>query len=133
LIPHKLEIRFADIDAMGHVNNAVYLTYFEQGRIHYFNQLLGDKMDWNKFGIILARNEIDYLQPIVMKDEIYISAAISEVGNKSFKMKMEVFKKHENQNIVCAQGLVTLVCFDYSAMRSMPIPDTWLTAAGLTR
>ena len=62
--PAQIQIRFADIDVMGHVNNAVYLSYFEMARVHYFKQILGEEWDWNSDGILLARNEIDYLSPI---------------------------------------------------------------------
>lgn len=133
MTPHRLEIRFADIDEAGHVNNAIYLTYFEQGRMHFFNQLIGSGWDWKKQGIIVARNEIDYLKPIVLTDEVYVVAALSEVGNKSFKMQMHIYKKTETQTSDCARGIVTVVCFDYEKQQTIPIPEAWLKAAGNTR
>ena len=48
--PYYPEIRFADIDAMGHVNNAVYFSYFEQARIHFFRQWIGLEWNWNEHG-----------------------------------------------------------------------------------
>jgi acyl-CoA thioester hydrolase len=131
--PHRLEIRFADIDVAGHVNNAIYLTYFEQGRMQYFKQVIGEEWDWKKYGIILARNEIDYLKPILLNDEVYITASIGEVGNKSFKMHMHIFKKEENQTIDCARGIVTVVCFDYEKQQTIPVPEVWLKAAGISK
>jgi acyl-CoA thioester hydrolase len=133
MTPHRLEIRFADIDVAGHVNNAIYLNYFEQGRMQYFNQLVGKDWDWKQFGIIVARNEIDYLEPIVLHDQVYVTATIAEVGTKSFKMHMHLFKKTDNQTVDCARGVVTVVCFDYEKQQSIPIPEAWLTAAGITR
>ncbi|MDA0882981.1 MAG: thioesterase family protein, partial [Bacteroidetes bacterium] len=49
---YEIEVRFRDIDAMGHVNNAVYLSYFEQARIGFFNAIVDDKWDWNKLGVL---------------------------------------------------------------------------------
>jgi acyl-CoA thioester hydrolase len=55
--PAKIQVRFADIDVMGHVNNAVYLSYFEMTRVHYFQELLGLTWDWKAHGVLLVRNE----------------------------------------------------------------------------
>ena len=54
--PYKIEIRFSDCDRYKHVNNAVYLTYFEQARIHYFGEILGENWDWTKNGVILKKH-----------------------------------------------------------------------------
>lgn len=123
--PHRLEIRFADIDVMGHVNNAVFLSFFEQGRMSFFKQRIGQKWDWNKFGIIVARNEIDYLKPVLLHDEVYVSAEFGQMGNKSFQMVMRVFKKVDDTEVDCAKGMVTLVCFDYEQQKTIPVPDEW--------
>jgi len=133
MTPHRLEIRFADIDVAGHVNNAVYLSYFEQGRMHYFKEVIGNSWDWKKYGIIVARNEIDYLQPVLLNDEVYVTAAIGEVGNKSFKMHMHIFKKKESQTVDCARGIVTVVCFDYEKQQTISVPEVWLKAAGIKK
>ena len=61
--PVHLQIRFADIDSMGHVNNAVYLSYFEYTRLHYFKALLPANWDWVSNGIILAQTEVSFLNP----------------------------------------------------------------------
>jgi acyl-CoA thioester hydrolase len=62
--PLEIQIRFSDCDMMGHVNNAVYLNYFELTRIYYFRELLGKDWDWRKNGIILRKNEIEYFVPV---------------------------------------------------------------------
>jgi len=133
MTPHRLEIRFADIDVAGHVNNAVYLSYFEQGRIQYFKEVIGNSWDWKKYGIIVARNEIDYLRPVLLHDEVYVTASFGEVGNKSFKMHMHIYKKTETQTIDCARGIVTVVCFDYEKQQTIPVPHVWLKASGINK
>lgn len=129
MTPHKLEVRFADIDVMGHVNNAIYLSYFEQGRINFFREMVGTEWNWKSMGIIVARNEVDYLKPLLMDEEAYVVAEMSEVGNKSFQMKMRVFKKEDGQEIDCVKGVVTLVCFDYKKQATIPVPDEWRVLA----
>lgn len=123
--PHRLEIRFSDIDVAGHVNNAVYLIYFEQGRIWFFEEIVGLDWDWNERGIIVARNEVDYLNPIHLNDEVYITASLASVGNKSFKMNMRIFKNAKGTEVDCARGLVTLVCYDYNQRQTIPVPESW--------
>ncbi|MDG1262127.1 MAG: acyl-CoA thioesterase, partial [Flavobacteriales bacterium] len=70
LVEYTVEVRFGDIDVMGHVNNAVYLSYFEQARMAFFKELIGGEWDWNEAGILLARNEVDYIQPILLSDQV---------------------------------------------------------------
>ncbi len=129
MTPHRLEVRFADIDVMGHVNNAIFLNYFEQGRMAFFREHFGNVWDWKKYGIIVARNEIDYLKPVLLHDEVYVTASFGTVGNKSFQMKMRVFKVEDGRETDCANGLVTVVCFDYELQHTIPVPDAWRNAA----
>ena len=88
----KLEIRFADIDMAGHVHNSKYLCYFEQGRIDFLSEMAGSDWDWRKKGLVLGRNEIDYISPIYLNDEICIVTKCDHVGIKSFTLSYELFK-----------------------------------------
>ncbi len=126
--PHRLEVRFADIDVMGHVNNAIFLNYFEQGRIAFFRQHNQSDWDWSKYGIIVARNEVDYLKPVLLHDEVYVTAEFGKIGNKSFQMSMRVFKVESGSEVDCARGIVTLVCFDYQTNSTIPVPEEWRNA-----
>ncbi len=129
MTPHRIEIRFADIDVMGHVNNAVFLSFFEQGRMAFFKERIGQKWDWKRFGIIVARNEIDYLKPLFLHDEVYIAAEFGKMGNKSFQMLMRIFKRENNAEVDCAKGVVTLVCYDHQQQTTIPVPDAWRKAS----
>ena len=115
------EIRFGDIDAMGHVNNAVYLTFFEQARIHFFQVLADGKWDWNKHGILVAKNEINYVLPVFLTDKIDIRVSCTHVGNKSFTVTYEIYRGTE----LCAKGLSVLVCFNYMEKSSIAVPEIW--------
>ena len=88
--PVKIQIRFSDIDVMGHVNNATYLSYFEYTRMYYFEKLLGLEWNWNEHGILLVRNEVEYLKPIFLNDQPIIEMFIGQIGNKSFTFHYEV-------------------------------------------
>jgi acyl-CoA thioester hydrolase len=122
--PYTPEIRFRDIDAMGHVNNAVFLSYFEQARIHFFRQLVGERWDWRSKGILVARNEINYRSPVQLHDVIAVHIGVSHIGNKSFTLNYQVLRGEE----LCADALSVLVYFNHVEGISMPLPDQWREA-----
>ena len=121
---HRLEVRFRDCDAMGHTNNAVYLTYLEQARFAHWRSLWGfgnPQTPPELPGVILARVEVDYKRPSRYGDTLEIRLVVSEIGRSSFRYEYE---------IVDAQGRTVLtaktvqVMYDYAANRPVPIPDS---------
>ncbi len=117
-----IKVRFRDIDSMNHVNNAVYLSYFEQARIHYFEELIGKEWNWVDDGILVARHEIDYKMPIELKDDVTIETWCESIGNSSVVMAYEVFK---SGNILCTSGKTVLVCFSHRTMSKKEVPLEW--------
>jgi acyl-CoA thioester hydrolase len=120
---HRIEVRFRDCDPMGHVNNAVYLTYLEQARFAHWKSLWGmgtPRMPPGMPGIILARVECDYKRPAKYGDVLDVRLTVVELGRSSF---------HYEYNIVDDQGRTVLaaktvqVMYDYKAERPVPIPD----------
>lgn len=121
-IEHKIEVRFRDVDSMGHVNNAVYLSYFEQARMTWFKELVGFEWNWMDAGILVARHEIDYKRPISLNDEITISTWCESMGNSSLVMAYEIMN---GENILYTQGKTVIVCFDYNKQSPCLIPAEW--------
>jgi acyl-CoA thioester hydrolase len=121
----RVEVRFVDVDAFGHVNNAHYLTYFEQARVKYFDDIVGWKYDWSKQGIILARVEINYVMPVLFRDEVMIMTRCSRIGNKSFDMEYRLVKMENGKEVLLADGITVMVAFDYGSNQSILIPDLW--------
>jgi acyl-CoA thioester hydrolase len=128
LKPYQPEIRISDIDAMGHVNNAVYFTYFEQARMHFFRQLVDDKWDWNRDGILVARNEVDYRMPILLHDKVVIEVYCNNIGTKSFTLSYVVKKQSEHGEVICSTGASVLVCYNHSLHRTAEVPAPWREA-----
>ncbi len=125
----RIEIRFADIDVMGHVNNAVYFSYFEQARIRFFREAVGSEWDWKSQGLVLARNEIDYLVPVLLQDEIHIETVCTHIGTKSLTFTYEIFAQEiDGSRKVKARGKSVLVCFDYFSEQTIPVPESWRSA-----
>ena len=119
ITPAKIQVRFSDLDVLGHVNNTIYLSYFEMARVHYFKELLGEGWDWNKFGIVLAKNEIEYFKSVLLNHEPLITIYTEHIGSKSFTLGYEL---HVN-NELFAKGKSIQVCFDASIQQSILVPD----------
>lgn len=119
IYPAKIQVRFSDLDIMGHVNNSVYLSYFEYTRVHYFGQLLGRNWDWNREGVLLVKNEVEYKKPVLLSDEPEISMKTESVGNKSFTLVYEVKVNGE----ITTTGRSVLVCFNGREHKTIEIPE----------
>ena len=121
----KTFIRFSDLDAFKHVNNACYLTYIEQARIAYFNDIVGWDYNWSKKGIILAKATLDFIFPIHMEDEVYIYTRCSRMGTKSFDLQYRVIKTKDGKEILLSDASTVMVAFDYELQKSIEVPSEW--------
>lgn len=115
---YPIQLRFADIDVMGHVNNAHYLHYFETARMHFLNEELGE-WNWRKHGLVLAKNEIHYKVPVTLEDKVEVEIYCSKIGDKSFTLQYNVMGKEK----IFATGESVVVCFDYEQNASISIPE----------
>lgn len=120
-----IQVRFSDLDMAGHVHNATYLTYFEQGRIDFFKGIADQEWDWKKKGVVLGRNEIDYVETIKLRDEVFIVTKCEHVGNKSFTLSYELYKKKKGNDILCTKGRTILVCMNFETDESVPLFEEW--------
>src|SRR5688500_5595678 len=102
---HNLEVRWSDMDEMRHVNNAVYLTYFEQARIIYFGDAL--KLGWEEISFILASAHVDYLKPMVFPNPAFVYMRVSKFGNKSFEIQYLVTSLVDGKEELSASGSTT--------------------------
>ncbi len=119
-----IQIRFADVDKLGHVNNAVYLSYIELARLDFFKAVAGN-INWDTEGIILARVEIDYKIPVLLEDKLYVKTWCSRLGTKSFDLMYSIITKNNGEEIEKAKAVSVLVCFNYSEQKSMLMPEQW--------
>ena len=124
---HKasIQIRFADTDMLGHVNNANYLTYMELARMSYFNEVVNDAVDWSKEGVILAKAVVDYRRPILIEDTLYVYLAVDHISSKSFNFSYRFVVVKEGEEIIYAEGSTIMVCFDYQLQKSIVMPEKW--------
>ena len=114
-------IRFSDIDNVGHVNNAIYLTYFEVARYNYWK----DVIHWNlrEHGVIVGRTEVNYLKQITLEDQIFCYVRTTRIGNSSFDVMHVLVKITPHGEEICTTCKTVCVSYDYSANKSIPIPE----------
>lgn len=117
----SVPVRFGDLDAFGHVNNAKYLTYFEEARMAYWLNLFTINPDEPKsLGLILANAVVNFRRPAGIGDVLKIAVRVPSLGNKSFQMEYVV--EHAARGALVADGTTVLVCFDYARNLSVPVP-----------
>jgi acyl-CoA thioester hydrolase len=117
--PHRVNdlCRFGDLDPQGHVNQSVYLTYFESGRVGMFrNKDLGIGVPGITF--VVARMEINYLRELHWPWTIEIGTGVVEFGRTSFKVAQGIFR----EGVCHATGLATMVCMGIATRKATPLP-----------
>jgi acyl-CoA thioester hydrolase len=120
---HTLEVRFRDCDPMGHVNNAVYLTYLEQARFAHWRAAWGfgfDQRPPELPGVILARAEIDYKRPARYGDRLEVAIGLERIGRTSFTYRYEV---RDQAGQLVATATTVQVMYDYSTGTPVRVPD----------
>ncbi len=123
---HPIEVRYADIDVLQHVNNATYFTYMETARIQYFAEVLGWKGHWAELGVIIARADCEYKQPLVFGDTVKAYMRTSRLGAKSFDFAYVLVR--EEDGAIAASGSSVQVAYDYDQGGSIAIPEAWRDA-----
>ncbi len=114
-----IQMRFRDLDAMGHVNNAVYLSYCELARTQFYLKH-AFKRSLHEIDFILAHADIDFVSAAEWGDQIQVSVWPSQVGTTSFTLKYEVTDKGSGRLI--ARSSSVLVSYDYEKKQPKPIP-----------
>ena len=123
---HTLAIQatLRDTDALGHVNNAVYLTYVEQARGAYWLELSGARSLTSLPGIILARVECDFKRPAGPSEWLDVWLGTTKIGRTSFTIECEIVG---DDGQLVAKAKTVQVTYDYAAAKTVPVPD-WFRA-----
>ncbi len=117
-----IPVRFGDMDALGHVNNAKYLTYFEEARMAYYMNLFHFKADDVKsLSFILAEVNVKFKNPARAGEKLEAFIRVSEFGTKSFKMEYELV--NAESHMLVAEGMTVQVMFDYDKGVTIPVPE----------
>lgn len=118
---YELEVQFRDCDPMGHVNNAVYLTYLESARFAWWRSAFGPN-GLQEHGVILAHTEIDYRKPALPGDRLVVRLRVEKIGRSSFAVGYEI--ANAKTRALVAEARSVQVAYDYAQGRSVPLSDT---------
>lgn len=124
---HPIEIRYGDLDPQGHVNNAKYLTYFEQTRVSYVVNLgLWGGGSFFEIGFILADIHLSFKAPLHFGQKVQVGTRVTRLGNKSLTMEYALEDTETGQTLAISSSV--LVTYDYHRGKTIPIPEHWRKA-----
>jgi len=117
-----VQTRWGDMDALGHLNHAKYLTYMENARVDYYTSFGFDGIRFKQNpSIILGSMNIEYLSQVSHPADLIVCHRINRVGNKSFDFLGAVFEK--DHDFPACTGLFKLISFDYEKQVSVEVPQ----------
>ena len=121
-----VQIRFADLDALNHVNNGFQCHYFDIGRVNYFQDALGYKINLSEIDLVLVHTEFDFFAPVEVNDEILVQTKTIAFGERSVKMYQRIIDK--NTGKVKTSCYSVLSGLDNKTKTSVRIPDKYRKA-----
>ncbi|WKN32766.1 thioesterase family protein [Porifericola rhodea] len=117
---YELQVRYSDMDMLGHANNAVYLTYLELARLGYFNEVI--QQEWKEVALVLAHASMDYKIPITPGIRPVVHIRTTKIGNSSIHLE-NMITDHENKTLYYTSSMV-LVAINTKTGKSTPIPES---------
>ena len=116
---YKINTRWRDLDAFGHINNATFSTYVEDARISMFNRWNLSQTSVNQ-SVIAASIKLDFKEQLSHPSKIIVGQRISRIGTTSFDIQAIIYKKDLPNSPIC-ETLLTCVCFDYDEQKPVNV------------
>ncbi|MDR1417080.1 MAG: acyl-CoA thioesterase [Prevotellaceae bacterium] len=123
MLTTPVQIRFSDVDSFGHVNNSVYWSYFDVGRMDYLHTLFSDDFELRDETVVLVHAEADYKVQTRLKDAIDVRTSVVGVGERSLKMRQEIV--NTKTGAVHVSSYSVLSGFSKATQKSIPIKLEW--------
>ncbi|MBS2022547.1 MAG: acyl-CoA thioesterase [Deltaproteobacteria bacterium] len=124
----ELPVQWGEMDELGHVNNVIYLRWFETARMEYFRRAhLWDRVRTEGIGPILARSTIDYRLALSFPDDVRVAATVLKLGNTSITMGMRL-RSRKHDRAIAAEGEAVLVMVEYATGRKVPLTPEMIAA-----
>ena len=121
-----VQLRFSDLDTLGHVNNAVYFSLFDLAKSDYFNKVKGTKQDWRHVNVVLANIHCDFLKQVLFDERVVVKTQTISIGDKSFTLLLHLVNEDTGEvKCVCTQIMVYL---DPDTLRPARVDDEWRRA-----
>jgi len=118
-----IQIRFNDIDMMGHINNAKIQEYFDLGRVHYFLDVFSGPLFEGELALVIASNKTDFFYPVLFSHHVEVRTSIYHFGNKSLKMLQQIYLVGDGSVVSSCDSV--MVCFCKDTQETTAIPASW--------
>lgn len=121
-----VQIRFNDIDILGHLNNTVYFSFYDTGKAYFYEHLMGGNMNWRKVESVIANIDCCYIHPIFFGEDISVFTRCMHVGDKSFRLQQVLVEKRTGQ--IKSACETVMVSFDPKSQTAVPLAKHWRDA-----
>ena len=118
-----IQVRFSDVDVVGHVNNIVYFAYYDTGKAAFMTELRGRKISWKEVDTVVANVDCAFIAPIFYGENIEVLTTCMGVYDKSFKL-LQMLRNSDTEEVksICE---TIMVSFDSSTQTSAPLSNEW--------
>lgn len=121
-----VQIRFNDIDVLGHINNSVYFSFFDLGKMQYFNAVMDGNVTWKQVPVVIVNVNANFYSPTFIDEEIEVVTQTLKMSERSLTLEQRVVNKQNGDVKAIA---TTIMCgFDIETGTSMPVPENWREA-----
>ncbi|RLT75557.1 acyl-CoA thioesterase [bacterium J10(2018)] len=121
-----LQMRFNDFDMLGHLNNAVYIQFFDLGKSSYFQDVLPQAVDWKHINIVVVNINCDYYAPTYIHESVAVVTTVTRMGEKSFSLEQRIVNTATGE-VKCVARTV-MAGIDLTTGKSAPIAEEWIEA-----
>ncbi len=121
-----LQVRFNDIDMLGHINNSVYLSFLDLGKTHYFNTVVPGAIGVGNISIVVVNINCDFFSPAYISEPLEVLTAVTAVSDRSLTMEQRIVNS-DTGDVKCVCHTV-LAGFDSAMAQGAPLDPTWVNA-----
>lgn len=123
---YPVQLRFSDVDQLGHVNNSVYFSLYDLGKTAYMRDVLGERVDYRRTSMVVANLNANFFAPVFFTDRLAIETSTVHLGNKSFVLWQRAVC--EDSGEVKCECRTVMVAFDVETQQAIPILQAWKEA-----
>ena len=120
-----LQVRFNDLDVLGHVTNAVYQVYYSQAGVSYYESVLNEQRYTSNINFVMATITIDYFKSIMFNANIAVQIRVAEIGEKSFEFRGQIIDLDDGT--LYSRSISQEVCYNSQQRRTVLMPEIWRT------
>ena len=116
-----LQLRFNDVDVLGHLNNTIYFSFYDTGKAYFFEHIMNSPMQWKHVDCVIANVDCAYISPIYFGEQIQVWTRVSEIHDKSFRLQQMLVEKNT--------GELKSAC---ESKQAVPMKEEWRRALTAT-